>query len=56
MKDAVSSYVDADDGAFYIAFADFLQHYDKLYLGNLPNDMDPGTLSLRKQLKNQFRV
>ena len=52
MKDAVSSYVDADDGAFYIAFADFLQHYDKLYLGNLPNDVDPGTLSSNPALEN----
>ena len=38
MKQAVTSYVDADDGAFYISYDDFLVHYDKLYLGNLPED------------------
>jgi len=37
MKSAVSSYVDADDGAFYISYDDYLTHYDKLYLGKLPD-------------------
>ena len=60
MKRAVSSYVDADDGAFYIAYRDFLTHYDKLYLGELPDeeeredDDDGAATSCRDMVKGYW--